>query len=382
MLIPFLVGLWTMRDHISLVLNKKFNKEIKLTSNPTSQTHPLVIDEKIEDTTFYKLPAGIDKTQLYNMVELDGSLWLGTGKGLLNIKEDKIHVYKQFSDWKHEFFQNIAVIPLGIVSTVFVSHKETSREFAGVYIFDTKKHSWHKISSSYLGLRVWHKGYLYQREGDQIFRIDSKKSWKKEALKLENDICRGLSRNSDLKVIGDDLWITGTWVSSGTRSRSGRTSGFKQGCGVIRYNLNSGKETFYGEKTLPPQTKKIFYDPWEQAVYISAYESGKLSVYDIKKDQWSRRTFLGKGRSEFLNFSKDEIWLYGSGHCSFCKYIRERRSYYNGPKGFPKKYYRDEIFINKRNIWSTFYKSVWTKVNGKNEMSTFSKLGLYQDKIE
>lgn len=267
-----------------------------ITKKPSVTHLSLNPGEKIQDYTLFELPGELNKAEIHDIIFLDGSMWMGTDKGLVRIEGDNVTVYKQFSDWPFEWIKDLAVTPYGIAVQTYVASGNTGGHSAGSYVFDVNNEAWHPIGRNILA-QAWLDGYLYQATS-KLIRRSPLQDWKEE--EVVHRICVGRVASLKMRTIVDELWLTGDWTTTGGRSNDG--------CGVVRYNPKTGKSLFY--KTKDGLNHDMGWDLGGDSrdVYVThSIKYAFVSRFEQDQQQWVSMKTAGTGNR--ITVTTQAIWL-------------------------------------------------------------------------
>ncbi len=350
----FLKGSQTKTDHTAGIVKTPKTLQGKLSAGVAHAEY-----------TLYNLPVELDKARIHDILFYSGAMWLGTDKGLAKIVDNQVTVYKQFSDWPFEWVRDLVATPYGIALQIHVAEGNTGGTRAGSHIFNPELETWEKIGNNILA-QTWFDGYLYQAGSNLIRRKPGNFS---EREVLLTSMCGGRPSSLTIKTINNEIWLTGegTTLNEHTNSRSG--------CGVIRYNPKSGRNTVY--KTQDGLNHNIGWDldGDNKTVYVShSVKHNQLSFYDFEKAQWFSMRTGGSGNVIFV--TPDAIWMARGTPRRPLRRIGRKFGQGKSFSPFSDNEYVSAIGININEVWLGIYEKHWSK----GTYTITSKLGLYREK--
>lgn len=335
-----------------------------ITQNPSITHAKLGPGEKVQDYTLFKLPEGLGKAQIHDIVFQADAMWLGTDRGLVKIEDDKVTNYRQFKDWPFEWVRDVVFAADGFVVNTHVANGNTGGNSTGSHFFNIKQESWQKIGPNTLA-QAWLDGYLYQA-GSRLIRRNPTNTWKEE--ELLPSVCERRPSSLKMRAIEGEIWITGIGKTLETGA------GSSIGCGVLRYNPNTGKHLIY--KTAQGLNHASGWDLGgdKNGIYLShSVKHSYLSRFDFADNRWASMYNPGSGNR--VTVTPDNIWL-ASAFASKPIVVFNRQTYESRSLGeIANKEYVSTIAVRDKQVWFGTYIKDWVG-------STYtinSRLGFFQN---
>ena len=359
--LPGLVGFFFFLSSSWMETHSIPKKKIQI--NPIILSAALEGEEKTKEFTFYNLPLDLDKAQIHDIIFYADAMWIGSDKGLAKIKDKKLTLYKNFSDWPFEWSRYLVPTPHGIAVNIHVANGNTGGNPAGSHIFHPDKEQWEKIGDNVLD-QEWHDGYLYQASS-KLIRRDPKKAWKEEPILAS--LCHGGASSLAMKAVNHELWITGDGKTLQTHVDH------SYGCGVIRYNPKREETVVYKKQDGLNHNYGWDLDGDRSGIFVShSVKHNRLSFFNFNNGRWTSMEAVGSGNR--ISISSSEVWLaQATPSYPLRRISRKGQDAHSFPAFFDKNEYVSAIGIDGLDVWFGVYEKHW-------QDSTYtisSKLGHY-----
>jgi hypothetical protein len=318
------------------------------------------------DITLFEFAPEFREAKIYDITVDDGTLWLGTGKGLVEYVPGRhATAYRQFTTAPFEWVRHLALDGGALAVDTLTANGNTGGEYAGSHLFDLATRRWQQIGVNVLD-QVWLHGELWQRTvGRKLNRVTHDDAgWRHQEISIANRLCA----EAYLAAIGDDLWI----------AQQGTVRGDSQAkavpCGVLRYSPATGEERLFDETDgLNSGFGRDVAGDAHQVWVSHSINHDRLSVLDERRERWRSARSYGSGNR--IALGANAVWLATPDATNPLIRIDRHSEQRLNIRGVPEGFYVGAMAVAGREVWLGLYKPIWTD----GTYSTESYLAQYID---